>query len=159
MNFSTRSRLNRVLYTKLSPHGTPFAVGLATDSYGNDHTVLACANRFGDLDHLKLLEGQDLELTLTESGLQVKPVSQQPRQVQEHLVAALEAGANENGNQLGIPTINGRESRLELDLPMDPIHPVHATQLPKLSELATTVAHLASELGLATAMWVHLPAD
>jgi hypothetical protein len=157
MTFSTRSRLERVLYTRESPHGTPYAVGLATNSDGQEHTVLACSKRI-NLDHLRLLEGQDLALQMTESGPQVKPLSEQPRQVQEHLFAALEAGEGQRSSELKIPHLP-RPAPEAIQRGEDATHGQHGTHLPKISELAVTVAHLAQELGVATAMWVHLPPD
>ena len=157
MKFSTRSRLERVLYTRSSPHGTPYAVGLATATDGQEHTVLACSKRFGDLDLLRLLEGQDIALQMTESGPQVKPIAEQPPSVQEHLIAALEKGGNQESSPVRIPHLNkpapnAKEEKVAM-------HGQHGTQLPQLTELATTVAQLAHELGLATAMWIHLPSD
>ena len=158
LTFSTRSRLERVLYTRESPHGTPYAVGLATNSDGQEHTVLACSKRI-DLDHLRLLEGQDLALQMTESGPQVKPLSQQPKEVQEHLIAALEAGEGQRASEVKIPHLQKPAPDLTRREEPAATHGQHGTHLPKLSELATTVAHLAHELGLATAMWVHLPPE
>lgn len=156
LNFSTRSRLNRVLYTRESPQGTPYAVGLATDNEGREHTVLACSKRFGDLDHLRLLEGEDLDLVMTENGLQVKPLGQQPHRVQERLIAALEAGEGQRASEKPIPHVDQPLPKPKEEEGLAE-HAQHKTGLPNLCELATTVANLASELGLATAMWVHLP--
>lgn len=157
LTFSTRSRLERVLYTRESPHGTPYAVGLATNSDGQEHTILAFSKRI-NLDHLRLLEGQDLALQMTESGPQVKPLSQQPLEVQEHLVSALEAGEGQRASEVKIPHLQ-KPAPEAVDRDSCAMHGQHGTHLPKLSELATTVAHLAHELGLATAMWVHLPPE
>jgi hypothetical protein len=158
LKFSTRSRLERVLYTRESPHGTPYAVGLATDTEGKEHTILACSRRFGDLDHLRLLEGLDIDLEMTSSGPQVKPLSQQPAQVQEHLIEALEAGKGQMASDVRIPHVAKPLQQPE-DREESALQGQHGTHLPKLCELATTVAHLAHELGLATAMWVHLPSE
>jgi hypothetical protein len=100
----------------------------------------------------------DIDLEMTSSGPQVKPLSQQPAQVQEHLVAALEAGEGQAASEVRIPHVAKPLQQPE-ERGDTALHAQHGTQLPKLCELATTVANLAHELGLATAMWVHLPTD
>ncbi|CAK6701166.1 hypothetical protein BBFGKLBO_03035 [Synechococcus sp. CBW1107] len=141
LSFATQSPLDSVLYSRESPRGIPYAVGLATDNEGRRHTVLAAGEDI-DPDHFRLLEGQDLSLRVTENGVRVRPIAEQPPRVQNHLNEML---AREE------PPVERRNA------PPRATHGEYGTPLPKLAELATTVAQQAAELGLATAMWVHLP--
>lgn len=141
LTFSTQSRLDGVLYTRETTRGTPYAVGLATDNEGRRHTILAAGEDI-DPDHFRLLEGQDLALRVTENGVRVRPIAEQPPGVQNHLIAMLEREE---------PPVEDRND------PPEARHGEHGTPLPRLTELAMTVAQQAAELGLPTAMWVHLP--
>lgn len=156
LSFSTRSRLDTVLYTRESPSGTPFAVGLATDTEGRRHTVLAAGEEI-DPDHFRLLEGQDLSLRVTEHGVRVRPIAEQPPAVQDHLIAMLERGEGQLASAAPIPHIETEPPPEGRDDPPVARHGEHGTPLPRLAELAVTVARQAAELGLPTAMWVHLP--
>lgn len=156
LNFSTRSRLDTVLYVRESPRGTPFAVGMATDNEGRRHTVLAAGEEI-DPDHFRLLEGQDLALRVTENGVRVRPISEQPPAVQNHLIAMLERGEGQLASATPIPHIKASAPVPSPQGSPEATHGEHGTPLPKLAELASVVAERAAELGLPTAMWVHLP--
>jgi len=157
LHFSPRSRLNTVLYTRENSRGNPFAVGLATDNEGREHKVLIAGEDI-NLDFLPLLEGQDLALRLTENGLRARPLKEQPPGLQEHLVDALQSGAGQVARSVRIPHVNLPAPEAEDPAPPPPAgHAQHGTALPRLTELATTVAHQAAELGLPTAMWVFFP--
>lgn len=156
MTFSTLSRLERVLYTRDSPLGDPYAVALATSSDGKEHTVLACSKKI-NLDYLRLLEGMDLALQMTENGPQVKPLSQQPPEVQEHLFAALEAGEGHRASKNMIPHLEKPAPVVHNDGDAD--NSQRAKKMPDLNELAINIAKLSHELGLPTAMWIHIPTE
>ena len=156
LSFSARSRLDSVLYVKESPRGVPFAVGMATDSEGKCHTVLAAGEEI-DPDHFRLLEGQDLALRVTENGVRVRPIAEQPPAVQNHLIAMLERGEGQVASARPVPHIKAEPPVEGRNDPPPARHGEHGTPLPKLAELAMTVAQQAAELGLPTAMWVHLP--
>jgi hypothetical protein len=102
LSISTRSRLDRVLYIRDTPRGTPYAVGMATDSEGRRHTVLAAGEEI-DPDHFRLLEGQDLALRVSENGVRVRPIAEQPPDVQNHLIAMLQRGARHMASAAPIP--------------------------------------------------------
>ena len=152
--FSGRSRLDAVLYTRQRSNGTPFAVGLATDAEGRQHTVLAPGEDL-DLDHFRLLEGQIIALRPTENGLRVRPIPEQPPEAQEHLLAMLERGEGQVASTTPIRHIRSSPNEEENRLPTT--DGGHGEILFNLTELATTVAQKSAELGLPTAMWVHLP--
>ena len=71
--FPTRCLLHQVLYQRTSPYGDPYAVALMIDPAGNTHTALACSKLFGDLDKLSELEGHEVNLLQTRSGLKLRP--------------------------------------------------------------------------------------
>ncbi len=156
LSFSTRSRIDSVLYVKESPRGVLYAVGMATDSEGRRHTVLAAGEDI-DPDHFRLLEGQDLALRVTENGVRVRPIAEQPPGVQNHLIAMLERGEGHKASAAPIPHIKAEPPVEDRNDPPSARHGEHGTPLPRLAELAMTVAQQAAELGLPTAMWVHLP--
>lgn len=158
LSFSARSRLDSVLYIRETPRGTPYAVGMATDSEGRRHTVLAAGEEI-DPDHFRLLEGQDLALRVTENGVRVRPIAEQPPAVQDHLIAMLERGEGHMGSAAPIPHIKAEAPQEGHADPPEARHGEHGTPLPRLAELAMTVARQAAELGLPTAMWVHLPSE
>ncbi|MEO1004125.1 MAG: hypothetical protein AAFX65_13575 [Cyanobacteria bacterium J06638_7] len=144
-----------MLYITETPLGTPYAVGMATDSEGRGHTVPAAGEEI-DPDHFRLLEGQNLALRVTENGVRVRPIAQQPPAVQDHLIAMLERGEGQVASDAPIPHTRA-EAPVEHHDPPQARLSKHGTLLPTMSELATTVAHQAAALGLTTAMWVHLP--
>ena len=71
------ARFEVKLYTKKSPQGDPYSVGLVSDSSGNRHSVLIDANEF-DLDKVEYLSGLNVRVTPTSRGIRLKPLNQQP---------------------------------------------------------------------------------
>ena len=126
---------------------------------GLESTCLCCASTWGQhFDHLRFLVGKTVRVHCTEGGLKLRPLSEQPEEVQEDWIRSL---------QTWVDYPDTRADQLELDeLTTDQrkrvdnagIAGVNAS-IERLTALATTVAHLAHELGLATAMWVHLPSE
>ena len=148
----TRCLLHQVLYQRTSPYGDPYAVALMIDRAGNMHTALACSKLFGDLDKLKELEGREVNLLQTRTGLKLRPWAEQFIEAED---ACDEACCSSPSMQCD-------------GLPPDPLQAAEGppassnssgtgSATSALIDLATTVANLARDLKVPTAMWVHFP--
>ena len=147
----TRCLLHQVLYQRTSPYGDPYAVALMIDSAGNTHKALACSKLFGDLDKLSELEGREVNLLQTRTGLKLRPWAEQ----------AIEAsdGCEETCCSSPPRELDGLSDPLfaEEDPPASSTASSTGSAASALTDLATTVAKLARDLKLPTAMWIHFP--
>jgi hypothetical protein len=149
--FPTRCLLHQVLYQRTSPYGDPYAVALMIDPAGNTHTALACSKLFGDLDKLSELEGQEVNLLHTRSGLKLRPWAEQSIEASD--------GCDETCCSSPSMEFDGLPDPLfaEEDPPASSTASSTGSAASALTDLATTVAKLARDLKLPTAMWIHLP--
>ena len=149
--FPTRCLLHQVLYQRTSPYGDPYAVALMIDPAGNTHTALACSKLFGDLDKLSELEGQEVNLLHTRSGLKLKPWAEQSIEASD--------GCEETCCSSPPRELDGLSDPLfaEEDPPASSTASSTGSAASALTDLATTVAKLARDLKLPTAMWIHFP--
>ena len=149
--FPTRCLLHQVLYQRTSPYGDPYAVALMIDPAGNTHTALACSKLFGDLDKLSELEGQEVNLLHTRSGLKLKPLAEQSIEASD--------GCEETCCSSPPRELDGLSDPLfaEEDPPASSTASSIGSAASAFTDLATTVAKLARDLKLPTAMWIHLP--
>ena len=147
----TRCLLHQVLYQRTSPYGDPYAVALMIDSAGNTHKALACSKLFGDLDKLSELEGQEVNLLHTRSGLKLKPWAEQSIEASD--------GCEETCCSSPPRELDGLSDPLfaEEDPPASSTASSTGSAASALTDLATTVAKLARDLKLPTAMWIHFP--
>jgi hypothetical protein len=147
----TRCLLHQVLYQRTSPYGDPYAVALMIDSAGNTHKALACSKLFGDLDKLSELEGQEVNLLHTRSGLKLRPWAEQSIEASD--------GCDETCCSSPPRELDGLSDPLfaEEDPPASSTASSTGSAASALTDLATTVAKLARDLKLPTAMWIHLP--
>jgi hypothetical protein len=114
----------------------------------------AFSSCFGDLNELHAYEGAEVSVQLTPTGLQLRPIAEQP-------TPGLEPSAVPGHH-------HGRASEgsvMDSDSPFFPPEPF-AEEFPlsqgcstarTVQEVATTVACLARDLRLPTIIWVHLP--
>jgi hypothetical protein len=149
--FPTRCLLHQVLYQRTSPYGDPYAVALMIDPAGNTHTALACSKLFGDLDKLSELEGQEVNLLHTRSGLKLRPWAEQSIEASD--------GCDETCCSSPPRVLDGLSDPLfeTDDPPANSTVPTTGSAHSSLTDLATTVAKLARDLKLPTAMWIHFP--
>jgi hypothetical protein len=147
----SRCLLHQVLYQRTSPYGDPYAVALMIDPAGNTHTALACSKLFGDLDKLSELEGREVNLLHTRSGLKLRPWAEQSIETSD--------GCEETCCSSPPRELDGLSDPLfaEEDPPASSTASSTGSAASALTDLATTVAKLARDLKLPTAMWIHLP--
>jgi hypothetical protein len=147
----TRCLLHQVLYQRTSPYGDPYAVALMIDSAGNTHKALACSKLFGDLDKLSELEGREVNLLHTRSGLKLRPWAEQSIETSD--------GCEETCCSSPPRELDGLSDPLfaEEDPPASSTASSTGSAASALTDLANTVAKLARDLKLPTAMWIHFP--
>ena len=146
-----KARFEVKLYTRTSPHGDPYSVGLVADSNGNRHPVLIDSREF-DLDKVEFLCGLDVLVKPTEKGIRLKPLDQQPEALVNSLIERLEKGLDPNRARapefVDEPTpTKSRKSLGDQKLSI----------VPALHELITWVAKESEERQLASAQWVFFP--
>lgn len=150
----TRCLLHQILYRNVSPYGVPYAVTVVIDPAGKTHTALACSKRFGDLDQLSGLEGHEVNLLVTSNGLQLMPLAEQPVSGQPQ-TADGPADHHREGHSLGM---DFHSPFFPPDgISAEPSAAQESSTTCKLKDLAMTVAKLARDLKLPTAMWIHFP--
>jgi hypothetical protein len=81
----TRALLHKVVTTAEGPCGTSYTVAYFEDSEGDKLLAFATSDRFGDLDLLPLMKGQELALAPGSSCLEVQPLQLQSEEVQQHV--------------------------------------------------------------------------
>ena len=149
--FPTRCLLHQVLYQRTSPYGDPYAVALMIDPAGNTHTALACSKLFGDLDKLSELEGHEVNLLQTRSGLKLRPWAEQTIETSDSCDETCCSSSSMEFDGLPDPLF------AEEDPPASSTASSTGSAASALTDLATTVAKLARDLKLPTAMWIHFP--
>lgn len=82
----TRALLHKVVTTAKGPSGTSYTVAYFEDSDGDKLLAFATSDRFGDLDLLPLMTGQEVALAPGSACLEVLPLQVQSEEVQ-HQVA------------------------------------------------------------------------
>lgn len=147
----TRCLLHQVLYQRTSPYGDPYAVTLMIDAAGNMHTALACSKRFGDLRKLSELEGREVNLLQTPNGLQLRPWAEQASEDIDDCIETCCSSPSKEGDGPPDPLLAAD------DRPAGSTAPNAVQAASALTDLATTVAKLARDLNLPTAMWIHFP--
>lgn len=147
----TRCLLHQVLYQRTSPYGDPYAVALMIDPAGNTHTALACSKLFGDLDKLSELEGREVNLLHTRTGLKLKPWAEQSIEASDSCDETCCSSPSVEPGELPDPLF------AEEDPPASSTAASTGSAASAFTDLATTVAKLARDLKLPTAMWIHLP--
>ena len=147
----TRCLLHQVLYQRTSPYGVPYAVTLMIDPAGNTHTALACSKLFGDLDKLSELEGHEVNLLQTRSGLKLRPWAEQTIETSDSCDETCCSSSSMEFDGLPDPLF------AEEDPPASSTASSTGSAASALTDLATTVAKLARDLKLPTAMWIHFP--
>ena len=142
-------RYERTIYTRCSQYGTPFGVGICTGPNGEEHTFLADSREI-DLDLLQHLEGQDVRFSVTEKGLRLKPLAQQPDELVSTLMENLERGPDPDRAQ-------------PPELVEDPDPPAHPAEgelnpmVPVIGKLIAYTAKVALERSLPMAGWAFVP--
>ena len=147
----TRCLLHQVLYRGISPYGDPYAVLHMIDAAGITRRALACSKLFGDLDKLSELEGQEVNLLHTRSGLKLRPWAEQSIEASNGCDETCCSSPPRELDGLSDPLLEAD------DPPASSPAPSTGSAPAALTELATTVANLARDLKLPTAMWIHLP--
>jgi len=153
----TTGVLHHIKWQGTSPYGIPFAVVTIIDAANDIHPALACSRRFGDLSRLSEFEGFRVNLVATRNGLQLKPIADQIPPEQQlgedgilDVIGAMQeydvAWVDEDSQIHMVGTSANAANPATESLPFS-----------KLQEVATTVAKLARDLKLPTAMWIHFP--
>ena len=146
-----KARFEVKLYTRTSPHGDPYSVGLVTDNNGNRHSILIDGKEF-DLDKVEYLVGLDVRVQPTERGVRLRPLEQQPEALVNALIERLEKGLDPNRSRAPEfvdepkPQLN-KESKDDQRLSI----------VPALRELICWVGKECEERQLAGAGWVFFP--
>lgn len=150
----TRCYLYKVEAFGVSATGDPYADVTLIHPQGKTLSAQAFSSCFGDLNQLHAFEGGEVNLQVTPTGLQLRPIAEQATPGLEPFVVP---GHHHDGESEG--------SGMDSDSPFFPPDPVAEGSALKqgcsttrtVQELATTVAYLARDLSLPTIIWVHLP--
>jgi hypothetical protein len=147
----TRCLLHQVLYHGISPYGDPFAVLQMIDAAGINRRALACSKIFGDLDRLTELEGHEVNLLQTPNGLKLRPWAEQSIEASDSCDETCCSSPSMEAGELPDPLF------AEEDPPASSTAASTGSAASAFTDLATTVAKLARDLKLPTAMWIHFP--
>ena len=150
----TRCLLHKVEAFGVSATGDPYADVTLIHPQGKTLSAQAFSSCFGDLNQLHAFEGGEVNVQVTPTGLQLRPIAEQ-------VIPDPDASVD-SGRDQGL-----LEDRSVLD-PDSVFFPsetdlIGAPSLmgtcttPTIQEVAATVARLARDFGLPTVVWVHLP--
>lgn len=150
----TRCLLHKVEAFGVSATGDPYADVTLIHPQGKTLSAQAFSSCFGDLNQLHAFEGAEVNLQVTPTGLQLRPLAEQ--------VISDPDDSVDSGRGQGV-----LDDRLILNpdsvffpSEADPVEmpsPSGTGTPPTVQEVAATVARLAREFELPTVMWVHLP--
>ena len=142
----TRGVVEKRCFFSESPAGDPFGVVVVRDASGATHPALGCGKEF-PLDFISLTVGHEVRLTPTEKGLRLSPWAQQPDELQEAVIARMEAGE----------TLAEESHAPFVEPPEAPSSDPLATVVPHLHELISAAGKAAQEHGMACGGWLFLP--
>ena len=150
----TRCYLYKVEAFGVSATGDPYADVLLIHPQGGTCKAKAFSSCFGDLDQLPPFVGSEVNLQVTPTGLQLRPIAEQ--------VIPDPDGSADTGRDQGLPEDRSALSPDSVFFPPEapPVEspfPSGTCKTTTVHEVAATVARLASDFELPTVMWVHLP--
>jgi len=146
--------LHKVEAFGVSATGDPYADVTLIHPQGKTLSAQAFSSCFGDLNQLHAFEGAEVNLQVTPTGLQLRPIAEQ-------VIPDPDASAD-TGRDQGLPEDRSVLSPDSVFFPpeTDPVampFPSGTCTTPTVQEVAATVARLARDFELPTVMWVHLP--
>ncbi len=150
----TRYLLYRVAAYGVSATGDPYADLVLIHPQGGTCKAKAFSSCFGDLNELHAYEGAEVNVQLTPTGLQLRPIAEQVIPDPDAPVdSGRDQGLLEDRSLLDPDSVFFPS---ETDLVGAPSLMGTCTT-PTIQEVAATVARLARDFGLPTVVWVHLP--
>ncbi len=150
----TRCLLHKVEAFGVSATGDPYADVTLIHPQGKTLSAQAYSSCFGDLSQLSAFEGGEVNLQVTPTGLQLRPIAEQ--------VIPDPDGSADTGRDQGLPEDRSALSPDSVFFPPEapPVEspfPSGTCKTTTVHEVAATVARLASDFELPTVVWVHLP--
>jgi hypothetical protein len=150
----TRYLLYRVAAYGVSATGDPYADLVLIHPQGGTCKAKAFSSCFGDLNELHAYEGAEVNVQLTPTGLQLRPIAEQTA-----------PGLEDSGDPAPEQGMTADRSILDSDCafffpeadPSEPPPTPSSSTIATVQEVAATVARLARDFELPTVMWVHLP--
>jgi hypothetical protein len=150
----TRCLLHKVKAFGVSATGDPYADVTLIHPQGKTLSAQAFSSCFGDLNQLDAFEGGEVNLQVTPTGLQLRPIAEQVIPDPDDSVdSERDQGLQDDRSVLNPDSVFFPS---ETDLVGAP-SPMSTCTTPTIQEVAATVARLAREFELPTVMWVHLP--
>ena len=150
----TRCLLHKVEAFGVSATGDPYADVTLIHPQGKTLSAQTYSSCFGDLNQLSAFEGGEVNLQVTPTGLQLRPIAEQ--------VIPDPDGSADTGRDQGLPEDRSALSPDSVFFPPEasPVEspfPSGTCKTTTVHEVAATVARLASDFELPTVVWVHLP--
>jgi hypothetical protein len=150
----TRCLLHKVEVFGVSATGDPYADVTLIHPQGKKLSAQAFSSCFGDLNQLYAFEGGEVNLQVTPTGLQLRPIAEQVSPDPDDSV--------DTGRDQGLPEDRSALSPDSVFFPPEapPVEssfPSGTCKTTTVHEVAATVARLARDFELPTVMWVHLP--
>lgn len=150
----TRCLLHKVESHSVSATGDPYADVMLIHPQGGTCKAQVFASCFGDLNQLPAIEGAEVSVQVTPTGLQLRPIAEQVIPDPDDSVdSGRDQGLLEDQSILNPDSVFFPS---ETDLVGAP-SPMGTCTTPTVQEVAATVARLAREFELPTVMWVYLP--
>lgn len=150
----TRCYLYEIEAFGVSATGDPYADVTLIHPQTGPCQGQAFASCFGDLSQLTAFKGGEVNLQVTPTGLQLRPIAEQ-------VISDLD-GSIDMGRDHGQPEDRSDSSADSIFFPpetpfLESCSPSGTGKAPTVHEVAATVARLARDFELPTAMWIHLP--
>ena len=150
----TRCYLYKIEAFGVSATGDPYADVTLIHPQGKILSAQAFSSCFGDLNQLHVFEGREVNVQVTPTGLQLRPIAEQVIPDPDDSVdSGRDQGLLEDRSVLDPDSVFFPP---ETDLVGAP-SPMGICTTPTVQEVAATVARLARDFGLPTVVWVHLP--
>jgi hypothetical protein len=150
----TRCYLYKIEAFGVSATGDPYADVTLIHPQGKTLSAQVFSSCFGDLNQLHALRGGEVNVQVTPTGLQLRPIAEQVISDPDDSVdSGRDQGLLEDRSVLNTDSVFFPS---EADLAGAP-SPVGTCTTPTVQEVAATVARLARDFGLPTVVWLHLP--